>query len=70
MIIDFTARRRAAIEAQRLERIEWEAENERDHKIWSAELEFEAQMEREHIKRQKYERAIAEKRAIMQPKED
>jgi hypothetical protein len=62
MIEDFTARRRAAIEAQRVLIEELKAENERDYQISCAEREFEDWLEREHIKRQKYEQAMAEKR--------
>jgi hypothetical protein len=38
------------------------AENERDYQIHRAEQEFEDWIERERIKRQKYEQAMAEKR--------
>jgi hypothetical protein len=62
MIEDFTARRRAAIEAQRLLIEEMRAEDERDYQIHCAEREFEDWLERERIKRQKYDEAMHEKR--------
>jgi hypothetical protein len=62
MIEDFTARRRAAIEAKRLLIEEWKAEDERDCKILRAEYEFQDWLEREREKREKYEQAMAEKR--------
>jgi hypothetical protein len=63
VIEDFTARRRAAIEAKRVLHEEMMAENERDYQIHRAEREFEDWLERERVKRQKYEQAMAEKRA-------
>ena len=63
MIEDFTARRRAAIEAKRLLIEEMKAEDERDHKILRVEYEFQDWLERERVKREKYEQAMAEKRA-------
>jgi hypothetical protein len=62
MIEDFTAHRRAAIEAKRALIEELKAENERDYLIHCAEREFERWIERERVKRQKYEQAMAEKR--------
>lgn len=63
MIEDFTARRRAAIEAKRALIEELKAENECDYQIACAEQAFEDWQTRERIKRQKYEQAMAEKRA-------
>jgi hypothetical protein len=62
MIEDFTARRRAVIERQRLLLEEMKAEDERDYQIHCAEQEFEDWLERERVKRQKYEQAMLEKR--------
>jgi hypothetical protein len=62
MIEDFTARRRAAIEAKRLQIEEMKAEDERDYQIHRAERELEDWLERERIKRHKYEQAMLEKR--------
>jgi hypothetical protein len=63
MIEDFTARRRAAIEAKHaLTEVE-KAEAERDYEIARTEREFEDWLERERIKREKYAQAMAEKRA-------
>jgi hypothetical protein len=69
MIEDFTARRRAAIETKRLLLEEMKAEDERDYKIHCAEQEFEDWIERERVKRQKYEQAMVEKRAIASRRE-
>jgi hypothetical protein len=63
MIEDFTARRRAAIEAKRLLIEEMKAEDERDRQILRAEYEFRDRLERERVKREKYKQAMAEKRA-------
>jgi hypothetical protein len=63
MIEDFTARRQAAIEAKRLLHEEMDAEDERDYQIHCAEREYEDWLERERIKREKYQQAMAEKRA-------
>jgi hypothetical protein len=60
--IDFVARRQAAIKAERELYAEWLAENERDDKIAQAHFEYEARLEREQTQREKYERAMAEKR--------
>jgi hypothetical protein len=62
MIVDFTARRRKAIAAERLLIEEMRAENERDYQIHCEEQEFVNWRERERVKRQKYEQAMAEKR--------
>lgn len=61
--IDFVARRRAAIEAERESRAEYEAEDELEHELKRVRYEFEERMERERVQRQKYETAMAEKRA-------
>jgi hypothetical protein len=61
MIEDFTARRRATIEAKRVLIEEMKAENECDYKVACAEQELEDWLERERVKRQKYEQAMAEK---------
>jgi hypothetical protein len=65
MIEDFAARRRAAIEAQRLLVEEMKVEDERDYQIHCAEQEFEDWIERARVQRQKYEQAMAEKRAAV-----
>jgi hypothetical protein len=69
MIEDFTARRRAAIEAKRALIEEMKAEDERDYQIACAEQEFEDWLERERVRRQKYEQAMAEKRATASQRE-
>jgi hypothetical protein len=56
MIEDFTARRRAAIEAQRLLVEEMKAEDEHDYQIHCAERDL-------RVARQKYAQAMAEKQA-------
>jgi hypothetical protein len=63
MIEDFTARRRATINAKRVQEEELRAEMELDCEIGRAEQELEDWLERERVKRQKYEQAMAEKRA-------
>jgi hypothetical protein len=62
MVEDFTARRRAAIQAQRVLIEEMNAENECDYQIACAEQEFERWLERERVKREAYEQAMLEKR--------
>jgi hypothetical protein len=65
MIEDFGARRRATIEAKWRLREEMMAENELDYEIDCLEQDFEAWLERERVKREKYAQAMAEKRARM-----
>jgi hypothetical protein len=45
------------------------AEDERDYQIACAEQEFEDWLERERVRRQKYEQAMAEKRATASQRE-
>jgi len=61
MTEDFAARRRAAIQAQRVRIEETKAEDERDYQIACVEQEFEDWLKHERVKRQKYEEAISEK---------
>jgi hypothetical protein len=62
MIEDFAAKRRIAIWAKQAIREIAKAESERDYQIDCAEQEFEDWLDRERIKREKYEQAMAEKR--------
>ena len=69
MIIDFVTRRQAATRRERELRAEFEAEDERDHKISLAHHEFEARMKFEQVQRQKYEQAMSAKTrdAVVRP---
>jgi hypothetical protein len=60
---DFVARRRAAIEAQRALIEEIKAEDECDYHIACMEQELDIWLERERVKRVKYEQAMLEKRS-------
>jgi hypothetical protein len=62
-MIDFVARREAAMKAEREKRAEWDAEDELEDKLYRAYHEFEQRIERERAQREKYERAMAETRA-------
>jgi hypothetical protein len=60
---EFVTRRQAAIRAERERRAEWEAADELENKVAMAHYEFEDWLEREQVKRQKYEEAMREKHA-------
>jgi hypothetical protein len=62
-ITDFIARRHAAIQTERERFAEWQLEDELEHELKALEYEFEALMEREREKRQKYWAAMVQKRA-------
>jgi hypothetical protein len=63
MMIDFVARRQAAIAAQRALRAEWEVEEELEDKLSLAYREFAERIKHDRAQRQKYEQAMREKRA-------
>jgi DNA-directed RNA polymerase beta subunit len=63
--IDFIARRRAAIEAKRVEYLEWLMEDQFEKELESLQYDFHEQMEREREARRKYEEAMAQKRAAV-----
>jgi hypothetical protein len=65
-MIDFVARRQAAMKAERELRAEWEAEDKLEDKLYRAYYEFEQRIDRERAQREKYEAAMAEKRAARQ----
>jgi hypothetical protein len=67
MIEDFTARHRRFITAQRAQIEEEKEMNELNCEIACLEREFEDWLERERVKREKYEQAMAEKRAVASP---
>jgi hypothetical protein len=61
--IDFIARRHAAIQAEREQRLEWEAEEELRKNINAVQYEFEGRMERDRAQRRKYWEVMVQKRA-------
>ena len=64
MVIDFNKKRQAVARRKRETFAEFLAENERDHKVTEAFYECEDRLRREREQWEKYELAMAEKRAL------
>ena len=62
-VIDLGHRRQAVVQAKRERETEWQLESELEHKIDAAHYEYEDQLKRARLQREKYAAAMAQKRA-------